>query len=92
MPEESASLHSTLSDGLREPLADPRFEPQLRLVSLTRRPAISDFASWAEPRTLTSLDLTGMLQSETWGTFRTYFRFQLGPSGKIKRLDIGQAD
>jgi hypothetical protein len=38
------------------------------------------------------LDLTGILQSETWGTFRTYFRLQLGPNGKIKRLDIGQAD
>jgi hypothetical protein len=23
--------------------------------------------------------------------FRTYYKFQLSPSGKIKRLDIGQA-
>lgn len=23
--------------------------------------------------------------------FRTYFKFHLSPSGKIKRLDIGQA-
>jgi hypothetical protein len=38
------------------------------------------------------LDLTGVLHSEQWGDFRTYFRFQLSPSGKIGRLDIGQAD
>jgi len=38
------------------------------------------------------LDLTGSFHSETWGEFRTYFRFRLGASGKIQRLDIGQAD
>ncbi|MBI3527507.1 MAG: hypothetical protein HY067_06000 [Betaproteobacteria bacterium] len=38
------------------------------------------------------LDLTGAFHSDQWGDFRTYFRFQLSPSGKIKRLDIGQAD
>jgi len=38
------------------------------------------------------LDLTGKFHSDQWGDFRTYFRFQLSPSGKIKRLDIGQAD
>jgi len=38
------------------------------------------------------LDLTGSFQSDQWGDFRTYFRFQLSPSGKIKRLDIGQAE
>ena len=37
------------------------------------------------------LDLTGEFHSEQWGDFRTYFRFQLSPAGKIKRLDIGQA-
>lgn len=37
------------------------------------------------------LDLTGRFHSEKWGNFRTYFRFQLSPSGKINRLDIGQA-
>ena len=37
------------------------------------------------------LDLTGGFHSDKWGDFRTYFRFQLSPSGKIKRLDIGQA-
>jgi hypothetical protein len=37
------------------------------------------------------LDLTGGFHSDQWGNFRSYFRFQLSPSGKIKRLDIGQA-
>jgi hypothetical protein len=37
------------------------------------------------------LDLTGDFHSEQWGDFRTYFRFQLSATGKIKRLDIGQA-
>lgn len=38
------------------------------------------------------LDLVGAFHSDQWGDFRTFFRFQLSPSGKIKRLDIGQAD
>jgi hypothetical protein len=37
------------------------------------------------------LDLTGSFHSEQWGDFRTYFRLHLSPSGRIKRLDIGQA-
>jgi hypothetical protein len=37
------------------------------------------------------LDVIGAFHSDRWGDFRTYFRFQLSPSGKIKRLDIGQA-
>ena len=37
------------------------------------------------------LDLVGQFHSDQWGRFRTYFRFQLSPAGKIKRLDIGQA-
>lgn len=37
------------------------------------------------------LDLIGGFHSDQWGDFRTYFRFQLSSSGKIKRLDIGQA-
>ena len=37
------------------------------------------------------LDITGAFHSDRWGDFRTYFRFQLSPAGKIKRLDIGQA-
>jgi hypothetical protein len=38
------------------------------------------------------LDLTGDFHSDQWGNFRTYFRFQLSASGKIRRLDIGQAE
>lgn len=37
------------------------------------------------------LDVTGHFHSEQWGDFRAYFRFQLAASGKIRRLDIGQA-
>jgi hypothetical protein len=37
------------------------------------------------------LDITGAFHSDRWGDFRTYFRFQLSPAGRIKRLDIGQA-
>jgi len=38
------------------------------------------------------LDVIGAFHSDTWGDFRTYFRFQLSSAGKIKRLDIGQAE
>ncbi|HTS52170.1 MAG TPA: hypothetical protein VMH26_02760 [Burkholderiales bacterium] len=37
------------------------------------------------------LDVVGAFHSDQWADFLTYFRFQLSPSGKIKRLDIGQA-
>jgi hypothetical protein len=37
------------------------------------------------------LDIVGPFHSDQWGDFRTYFRFRLAPSGKIARLDIGQA-
>ena len=37
------------------------------------------------------LDLTGSFHSEQWEDFPTYFKFHLSPSGKIRRLDIGQA-
>jgi hypothetical protein len=37
------------------------------------------------------LDVIGAFHSDTWGNFRTYFRFRLSPAGKIERLDIGQA-
>jgi hypothetical protein len=36
-------------------------------------------------------DLAGQFRSDQWGDFRSYFRFQLSPAGKIKRLNIGQA-
>lgn len=37
------------------------------------------------------LDLVGEFHSEQWADFRTNFRFQLSPAGKIVRLDIGKA-
>jgi len=37
------------------------------------------------------LEVIGDFHSDTWGDFKTYFRFQLSPAGKIERLDIGQA-
>jgi hypothetical protein len=37
------------------------------------------------------LNVIGAFHSDTWGDFRTYFRFHLSPAGKIKRLEIGQA-
>ena len=32
----------------------------------------------------------GQFHSDTWGDFRTYFKFELDDRGKIVRLDIGQ--
>ena len=37
------------------------------------------------------LEVVGEFHSDQWGDFRTYFRFELSPGGKIRRLDIGQA-
>ena len=38
------------------------------------------------------MDLYGKFHSDRWGDFKTYFKFHIGDSGKISRLDIGQAD
>jgi hypothetical protein len=38
------------------------------------------------------LDVYGHFHSDTWGDFKTFFKFHIGDDGKIKRLDIGQAD
>ena len=38
------------------------------------------------------LEVTGAFHSDEWGDFRTYFRFHLSPSEKLRRLDIGQAE
>ncbi len=37
------------------------------------------------------LDIYGNFHTESWGDFRTFFKFQLGKEGKFERLDIGQA-
>ena len=36
-------------------------------------------------------DITGNFHTESWGDFKTYFKFQINAEGKINRLDIGQA-
>jgi hypothetical protein len=38
-----------------------------------------------------SLDIYGQFHTESWGDFKTYFRFHPTAAGKIDRLDIGQA-
>lgn len=38
------------------------------------------------------LAVYGKFHSDTWGNFKTYFKFTITPQGKISRLDIGQAD
>jgi hypothetical protein len=38
------------------------------------------------------MEVVGNFHSEQWGDFKTYFRFQLGPDGKISRLDVGQVE
>lgn len=37
-----------------------------------------------------SLVIEGEFHSDTWGEFRTYFRFVLNHAGKITQPDIGQ--
>lgn len=38
------------------------------------------------------LDVYGKFHSDTWGDFKTYFRFHINGNEKIKRLDVGQAN
>jgi len=38
------------------------------------------------------LEVIGKFHSDQWGDFKTYFRFHLGPEGKIHRLDIGRTE
>jgi len=37
------------------------------------------------------LEITGNFHTESWGDFKTYFKFHINAGGKINRLDIGQA-
>ncbi|GAA4161419.1 hypothetical protein GCM10022217_27050 [Chryseobacterium ginsenosidimutans] len=37
-------------------------------------------------------DIYGNFHTESWGDFRTYFKFHIEDDGKISRLDIGQAN
>jgi len=34
----------------------------------------------------------GKFHSDTWGDFKTYFKFHINRDGKIDKLEIGQAD
>jgi len=36
-------------------------------------------------------DITGNFHTESWGDFKTYFKFSINAEGKFNRLDIGQA-
>lgn len=36
-------------------------------------------------------EVVGAFHSDTWGEFKTWFRFTLDGSGKVSRLEIGQA-
>lgn len=38
------------------------------------------------------LHIYGNFHTESWGDFKTYFKFHLNAEGKINRLDIGQAE
>lgn len=37
------------------------------------------------------LDIFGNFHTESWGDFKTYFKFKINAEGRINRLDIGQA-
>jgi hypothetical protein len=37
-------------------------------------------------------DIKGNFHTESWGNFKTYFKFHINAEGKINRLDIGQAN
>jgi hypothetical protein len=38
------------------------------------------------------LSIYGKFHSDTWGDFKTYFKFHLNKDGKIYQLEIGQAN
>jgi len=37
-------------------------------------------------------DIIGKFHTESWGDFKTYFKFTINAEGKITKLDIGQAN
>jgi hypothetical protein len=39
-----------------------------------------------------NLSIYGKFHSDTWGDFKTYFKFHINEQGKIYKLEIGQAD
>jgi hypothetical protein len=38
------------------------------------------------------LSVYGQFHSDTWGDFKTYFKFRINKEGRISQLEIGQAD
>jgi hypothetical protein len=38
------------------------------------------------------LSIYGKFHSDTWGNFKTYFKFHINNNNKIYKLEIGQAD
>jgi hypothetical protein len=38
------------------------------------------------------LGVYGRYHCDQWGDFKTYYKFHINASGKITRLDVGQAD
>jgi hypothetical protein len=38
------------------------------------------------------LSIYGKFHSDTWGNFKTYFKFHINGNNKIYKLEIGQAD
>ena len=38
------------------------------------------------------LDIYGYFHTESWGDFKTFFKFHQNTEGKFERLDIGRAD
>lgn len=38
------------------------------------------------------LSIYGQFHSDTWGDFKTYFKFHINDQGKIYQLEIGQTD
>jgi hypothetical protein len=38
------------------------------------------------------LSIYGQFHSDTWGDFKTYFKFHINNEGQIYQLEIGQAD
>jgi hypothetical protein len=38
------------------------------------------------------LSIYGQFHSDTWGDFKTYFKFHIDNNGKIYQLEIGQAN
>jgi hypothetical protein len=76
------------------------FAPGVQLLDDGQPRDFMSFSREIGHERFTSIDLVrragteviGAFHSDTWGDFRTYFRFTLDESGKVTRLEIGQAN